>query len=108
MKRQPIIEAYKMGVKEYGEEFMRSRFEKSALRLLRNIFRVGLFENPYLDIEETKDIVGNAKYMKEGYEGQLKSIVMLKNKNNVLPIKERKTVYIPKEELRNLKIGLEM
>ncbi|WP_346888847.1 glycoside hydrolase family 3 N-terminal domain-containing protein [Clostridium sp. UBA1056] len=100
---QPIIEAYKMGVKEYGEEFMRSRFEKSAVRLLRNIFRVGLFENPYLDIEETKKIVGNAQYMKESYETQLKSIVMLKNRNNVLPIKERKTVYIPKRRVKESK-----
>ncbi|MGG7078451.1 glycoside hydrolase family 3 N-terminal domain-containing protein [Clostridium sardiniense] len=100
---QPVIEAYKMGVKEYGEEFMRSRFEKSAVRLLRNIFRVGLFENPYLDIEETKNTVGNAKYMKEGYEAQLKSIIMLKNKNNVLPIKERKTVYIPKRRVKESK-----
>ena len=35
----PVIEAYKMGVKEHGEEFMRERFEQSAVRLLRNIFR---------------------------------------------------------------------
>ncbi|MEG2740527.1 glycoside hydrolase family 3 protein [Clostridium sp.] len=100
---EPVIEAYKMGVKEYGEEFMRNKFEKSAVRLLRNIFRVGLFENPYLDIEETKDTVGNSEFMKEGYEAQLKSIVMLKNKNNVLPIKERKTVYIPKRRVKESK-----
>ncbi|MFP3637141.1 hypothetical protein, partial [Bacillus sp. SIMBA_033] len=34
--------------------------------------------------------------MKAGYEAQVKSVVMLKNKSNTLPIKERKTVYIPK------------
>ncbi|HEX2393867.1 MAG TPA: glycoside hydrolase family 3 N-terminal domain-containing protein, partial [Bacteroidales bacterium] len=44
----PVVEAYNMGVKEHGEEFMRKRFEESAVRLLRNIFRTGLFENPYL------------------------------------------------------------
>lgn len=47
---QPILNAYKMGVKEHGEEFMRARFEKSAVRLLLNIFRTGLFENPYVDV----------------------------------------------------------
>ena len=45
----PILEAYQMGVKEHGENFMRKRFEQSAVRLLRNIFRLGLFENPYVE-----------------------------------------------------------
>ena len=91
----PVIEAYNMGVKEHGKKYMRNRFEQSAVRLLRNIFRLGLFENPYLDPQESAKIVGNPDFMQEGYTAQLKSIVMLKNKKNVLPIKERKTVYIP-------------
>ena len=91
----PVIEAYNMGIKEHGKKFMRNRFEQSATRLLRNIFRLGLFENPYLDTQESAKIVGNPEFMQEGYNAQLKSIVMLKNKGNVLPIKERKTVYVP-------------
>lgn len=94
--KKPVLEAYDMGVKEFGEEFMRARFERSAVRLLKNIFRVGLFENPYLNIEETKQIVGNAEFMKAGYEAQVKSVVLLKNKAAVLPVKEKKTVFIPK------------
>lgn len=91
----PVIEAYEMGVKEHGEAFMRERFEKSAVRLLRNIFRVGLFENPYLDVQESVATVGNPEYMTAGYEAQIKSIVMLKNANEVMPINSKK-VYIPK------------
>ncbi|MBF0649895.1 glycoside hydrolase family 3 C-terminal domain-containing protein [Dysgonomonas sp. GY75] len=91
----PVIEAYNMGVKEHGKNFMRNRFEQSAVRLLRNIFHLGLFENPYLDAQESAKIVGNPDFMQEGYNTQLKSIVMLKNKNDILPIRERKTVYIP-------------
>lgn len=91
----PVIEAYHMGVKEHGKKFMRNRFEQSAVRLLRNIFRLGLFENPYLDPQESARVVGNPEFMQEGYTAQLKSVVMLKNKGNILPIKERKTVYIP-------------
>jgi beta-glucosidase len=94
----PIIEAYQMGVKEHGEEFMRTRMEQSAVHLLKNIFRVGLFENPYLNVEETKKIVGNEEFMKAGYDAQLKSIVMLKNRNKVLPLVKQKTVYIPKRQ----------
>ena len=92
----PVLEAYQMGVKEHGEAFMRARMEKSAVRLLRNIFRVGLFENPYLDPQESMKIVGNSEFMKEAYNVQLKSIVMLKNKGNVLPMTAKKTVYVPK------------
>ncbi|MBX2896026.1 MAG: glycoside hydrolase family 3 C-terminal domain-containing protein [Cyclobacteriaceae bacterium] len=94
---KPVIEAYNMGVKEHGEEFMRARFEQSAVRLLKNIFRTGLFENPYLNVDESKTVVGNPEFMKAGYEAQLKSVVMLKNKQNVLPLQKNKTVYIPKK-----------
>ncbi|MEO7215654.1 glycoside hydrolase family 3 N-terminal domain-containing protein [Mucilaginibacter sp.] len=93
----PVIAAYQMGVKEHGEAFMRARFEQSAVRLLRGSFRTGLFENPYLDIETTKKTVGNADFMAAGYQAQLKSIVMLKNKANVLPLQTGKTVYVPKK-----------
>jgi beta-glucosidase len=93
----PVIEAYNIGVKEHGEEFMRRRFEQSAVRLLKNIFRPGLFENPYLDIAESKSTVGKPEFMKTGYEAQLKSIVMLKNSGNTLPLARGKKVYIPKK-----------
>ena len=92
----PVLEAYQMGIKEHGESFMRKRFEQSAVRLLLNIFRVGLFENSYLDPNETKAIVGKPDFMKAGYDAQLKSVVMIKNQNKTLPIAKGKTVYIPK------------
>lgn len=91
----PVLEAYKMGVAEHGKEAMRVRFEASAVRLLTNIFRVGLFENPYLDVAETTKIVGNSEFMKAGFEAQLKSIVMLKNNSKTLPIKGKKKAYVP-------------
>ncbi|MDB5001525.1 MAG: beta-glucosidase [Mucilaginibacter sp.] len=93
----PVVAAYRIGIKEHGEPFMRARFEQSALRLLRNIFRTGLFENPYLNPEVSKKTVGNAEFMAAGYQTQLKSIVMLKNKANVLPLQTGKTVYVPKK-----------
>ncbi|WP_459478503.1 glycoside hydrolase family 3 protein [Clostridium saccharoperbutylacetonicum] len=100
---EPVIKAYEIGVKEHGEEFMRSRFEKSAVRLLLNLFRTGLFENPYVDAEISKKVVGNSEFMQAGYDAQLKSIVMLKNKENIMPIKERKKVYIPKRRIKESK-----
>ncbi len=95
----PVLEAYQMGVKEFGEKAMRERFEASAVRLLTNIFRVGLFENPYLNVEKSGEIVGNPEFMQAGYDAQLKSVVMLKNKSGALPLSKEKTVYIPKRSI---------
>jgi beta-glucosidase len=92
----PILDAYKIGVKEHGEEFMRKRFEASAVRLLKNIFRTGLFENPYIDVEATRLTVGKPEFMKAGYEAQQKSLIMLKNKERILPLKKEVTAYVPK------------
>lgn len=94
-KMGPVIEAYRIGVSEHGEDYMRARFEASAVRLLNNIFRVGLFENPYLDVAETEKIVGNEDFVKSGFEAQLKSVVMLKNSQKTLPLKKQLKVYIP-------------
>jgi len=81
----PVMEAFNMGVSEHGEEFMRQRMEQSAVRLLLHSFRTGLFENPYLNVEESGRTTGNSEFMKAGFEAQLRSVVMLKNINNGLP-----------------------
>lgn len=92
----PVIASYNRLVMSEGELTARARFELSASRLLRNIMQLGLFENPYLKIKKTIETVGNPAFMTAGYLAQLKSIVLLKNKGNVLPIKEGSVVYIPK------------
>ncbi|WP_433773598.1 glycoside hydrolase family 3 N-terminal domain-containing protein [Bacillus wiedmannii] len=95
----PVLEAYQLGVSEHGAEYMRKRFEQSAVRLLLNMFRLGIFENPYLQSEKSKEIVCNQDFVKAGYEAQLKSVVLLKNKGQTLPLKPRSKVYIPKRYL---------
>lgn len=100
---EPVLDAYEMGVNNYGEEFMRKRFELSASRLLRNIFQTGLFENPYVEPENSQRIVGNSQFMKEGFEAQCKSVVLLKNKNHVLPMEKHKKVYIPSRRIKESK-----
>lgn len=93
--KQPVLEAYEMGAKEHGEEWMTERMRTSARRLLMNIFRTGLFENPYLDPAHTAQVVGCPEFMAEGYDAQVKSTIMLKNRSNVLPVQGKKKVYIP-------------
>ena len=94
-EKGPVLEAYNLWVEKYGEKSARKRFEASAVRLLMNSFRTGLFENPYCDPEETSSIVGNPEFMAAGYQAQLKSVVMLKNHGGALPAKGRLKVYVP-------------
>ena len=97
---KPVLEAYRMGCEKYGEEAMRKRFERSAVRLLKNIFRTGLFENPYLELQKSLDTVGNPEFVKKGFDSQLHSVVLLKNRNQALPLKEKVKVYIPDRHIR--------
>jgi beta-glucosidase len=90
----PVLQAYKMWVRQFGEESARARFEASAVRLLLNSFRTGLFENPYLDPAASAETVGKPEFMQAGYEAQLKSVVMVKNHGAVLPRRKAK-VYVP-------------
>lgn len=93
--KEPVLEAYQMWVTEFGAQSARNRFERSAVRLLLNIFRTGLFENPYVDPDRTEATVGNPEFMQAGYEAQLRSVVLLKNRAGTLPASTRRRVYLP-------------
>ena len=99
----PVLEAYQMWVRDHGEAAARERFETSAVRLLLNSFRTGLFENPYTSPAFASETVGKPEFMAAGYEAQLKSVVLVKNHGAVLPChpeqgeeSPRPKVYVPK------------
>lgn len=92
--KQPVLEAFEMMSNHIGRQSMRQHIEASARRLLVNIFRTGLFENPYINPEEAAHIVGNPTFMKAGYQAQLKSVVMLKNHDKVLPLPADRLVKV--------------
>lgn len=95
--------AYELWAQKYGEESARARFELSATRILVNIFRVGLFENPYVSPEKAAAVVGSKEFVAAGYDAQRKSIVLLKNEGGVLPLGKKVRVYEP---LRHVPAGL--
>ena len=97
-RAEPILEAWKIGEEKYGAAFMDERMRLSARRLLTGMFRVGLFENPYLDPEESERIVGNAAFVREGLEAQARSTVMLR-KGTVLPLRKGIRIWTPERTL---------
>lgn len=98
-RKGPVLWAYELGCEAYGEEIMRARMEQSAVRILTLMFRVGLFENPYLDPAESAKTVGAPEYVKAGLEAQRKSVVLLKNKEEALSLKKGSKIYVPRRHL---------
>lgn len=92
-----LKKACQLGVEKYGQDAMEQRIRRSAVRILRNMFRVGLFENPYVDADKANDLVGTEEYCKRGFAAQLKSIVMLKNRGQMLPLAKKTKIYVPKQ-----------
>ncbi len=93
--KQPVLDAYCLWVEKYGEVSAQERFRKSARRLLMNMFRTGLFDNPYVDPARTEKLVGCPEFMARGFNAQLRSVVMVKNRNAVLPQPARAKVWFP-------------
>ena len=67
-----------------------ARFNEAAGRLLKEEFMLGLFENPYADPEEAETAVAAARADERVYEAHQKSVVLLKNKSNTLPLTDDK------------------
>lgn len=61
---------------------------ESVTLLLTEMMNLGLFEDPYVDAQEALNTVDNAKVDELAYEAHLKSVVLLRNDNNLLPLKD--------------------
>jgi len=64
-----------------------ARVDDSARAILTQMFKLGLFENPYTDPDEAARMVGSAPFKAAGMDAQRKSLVLLKN-DGVLPLGE--------------------
>ncbi len=90
-------------------------FNEHVARVLRNKFDLGLFEDPYSDWEEALALIGSEEYQAEQFpvmsnedinrarrseitemeeELMVKSTILLKNENNILPLNAGAKVYV--------------
>ncbi len=67
--------------------------DTSVVRLLKEKFELGLFENPYVDLNEAETIVNNQKFNERAALAMRKSIVLLRNEDESLPIQAKTKVY---------------
>lgn len=71
-----------------------ARLDESVRRLLRDKFRLGLFDNPFVNVEAAEKIVGKPEFRQAGELAQRKSIVLLKNEKQTLPLKNGLKIYV--------------
>lgn len=86
-----VVEAVEKGLISEGQ------VDKCVARLLRLKFDLGLFdEKRFVDVEAAKAIVGKDSFVKEGEQAQRRSYTLLKNDDNILPLKlsDNMKVYI--------------
>jgi len=98
----------------YGEHLLKAVKEglvpmevidEAVRRVLRAKFLIGLFDKPFTDPDEAERVCNSKEHVQLALEAARKSIVLLKNEGNVLPLDREKIKTIavigePAEELR--------
>jgi len=79
-------------------EISEARLDESCRRVLALKFKLGLFDNPFVSVENAIEICNNPEYEKAGEDAMRKSLVLLKNSMNNsspdLPLAKNVKVYI--------------
>ena len=75
-------------------DIQESRIDQSVRRILRDKFTIGLFDNPFVDVNKISDKLSKPDEIKKGEIAQVKSTILLKNKNKVLPLKKNMKLYL--------------
>ena len=70
-----------------------SRIDASVKRILKNKFDLGLFDNPYVEVDLVKSRVNTERNIKLGKEAQKQSMVLLKN-DSTLPLEKNINIFV--------------
>lgn len=65
-----------------------ARLDSSVVRLMTQKFRLGLFENPYVDTAAAGRVVGSAAFREAALDAQRRALVLLENSNGTLPVRQ--------------------
>jgi len=111
-EEERFIKAIDAGVDQFGGEaepemitklvkdgrIDESRLDVSVRRLLKDKFRLGLFDDPFVDADKADQIVGKPEFIELGELSQRKSVVLLKNSESstgkTLPLDNNVKIYV--------------
>jgi beta-glucosidase len=83
-----LVQAVKAG------ELTEARLDSSVIRIMTQKFRLGLFENPYVDPDAAASRVGTEAFRAAGLDAQRRALVLLENKGGLLPLRAPLRVYL--------------
>ena len=81
-----------------------SRIDASVKRILKNKFDIGLFDNPFVEIDQVKNRVNTERNIKLGREAQKQSMVLLKN-DSTLPLDKNINIFVDGFNTRSIMHG---
>ncbi|HZU93970.1 MAG TPA: glycoside hydrolase family 3 N-terminal domain-containing protein [Microbacterium sp.] len=67
-------------------EVSTERLDASVRRILLVKFRLGLFDDPFVDEDEAERIVGAPAFREQGFRAQAESVTVLENREETLPL----------------------
>jgi len=90
-------EGFELVIEEVGEEKAIALLRNAVYHFVLSQFQVGLYENPYISTENAIATVWNNDTDAAAAEAQAKTVIMLKNTDNVIAqaTGEKLTVYVP-------------
>lgn len=92
----PIFDKHLIALVKEGK-VNEERVNYACRKILEVKFKLGLFENPFVDLEKIKDVNFSEAHQKNALEQARRSIVLQKNKQDYLPLSQNggsKTIFI--------------
>jgi beta-glucosidase len=71
-----------------------ARIDQSVRRLLRMKFQLGLFDNPFVDLDLVPQVFGKPEHVAAGLAAQKRAMTLLKNEQQVLPLQGRPKIFV--------------
>lgn len=68
--------------------------DRAVGNILRLKFELGLFDNPYIDLEASAKVDYAPEHLQAAKQAALESAILLKNRDNTLPLTNAKTILV--------------
>ena len=84
-----------------------SLVDRAVARVLATKFRLGLFENPYVDPTQTEKMVNSPEHQRLALQAAQEAMVLLKNEKHLLPLDDKKikTIAVIGPDAADVHIG---
>lgn len=84
----PILAAVKQGL------LSEARIDESVRRILAIKFQLGLFDDPYVDEQKARSVVGSSEWQVVADRAQRESQILLRNQDDLLPLPAGKKIWL--------------